>query len=188
MIQKWFTEIELLAAIANRFPYSMNACLVSYLSAEWQYICQTVPDVGPSLAPVEHTLRTKFLPEILGIDGPINDELRTLLGNGVKTGGLAIRDPTLIATSLFSTSVKATNMLAGTLICNEPINIKTHQNCIRATGVAHRKTRRDGEVAFHSALMERLPPIVKKQMEHTTAASTWLLTIPNRFLHLHTLH
>ena len=42
----------------------------------------------------------KFLSAVLGIDGPIDDELRTLLGNGVKTGGLAIRDPTLAAAFL----------------------------------------------------------------------------------------
>ena len=31
------------------------------------------------------------------------------------------------------------------------------------------------------ALMERSPPKVKKRMEHSTAAGTWLLTIPDRF-------
>ena len=51
-----------------------------------------VPDVGLSLAPVENALHTILL-AVLGIDGPIDDKLRTLLGNGVKTGGLAIQDP-----------------------------------------------------------------------------------------------
>ncbi|KAL7474076.1 hypothetical protein ACHAW6_000070 [Cyclotella cf. meneghiniana] len=86
-----------------------RAC--SFLSAEWQYICRMVPDVGPSLVPVENALCTKFLPALLGIDGPINDKLRTLLENRVKTGGLAIRDPTLAAASPYSTSVEATEML-----------------------------------------------------------------------------
>ncbi|KAL7474892.1 hypothetical protein ACHAW6_000837 [Cyclotella cf. meneghiniana] len=102
MIQRWVMGIERLAAIASRFPHSAYAGLVSCLSAEWQYICQTVPEAGPCLALVENALCTKFIPAILGVDGPIDDDLRTLLGNGVKTRGLAIRDPTLAAASLYS--------------------------------------------------------------------------------------
>ena len=106
MIQRWVTGIKQLAAVATRFPHSTYAGLVLCLSAEWQHICQTVPDVGPSLAPVENALRKKFLPAVLGIDGPIKDELRTLLGNGVKTRGLVIRDTTLAVVSLYTTSVR----------------------------------------------------------------------------------
>jgi hypothetical protein len=181
MIQKWVKGIERLTAVATRFPHSAYAGLVSCLSAEWQYICRTVPDVGPSLAPVENAFRMKFLPAVLDIDGPIDDDLRTLLGNGVKTGGLAIRDPTLAAASLYSTSVEATGMLTGTLIRNEPINVEAHRNCVCAAGAKHQKIRRDGEVAFHTALMQRSPPKVKKWMERATAAGAWLLTIPDRF-------
>ncbi|KAL7475061.1 hypothetical protein ACHAW6_000991 [Cyclotella cf. meneghiniana] len=138
MIQKWVTGIKRLVAIATRLPHSAYAGLVSCLSAEWQYICRTIPDIGPSLVPVEQALRTKFLPAITGFTNPIDNEFRTLLGNGVKTGRLAIRDPTVTAASLYSTSVEATNMLAGTLIRNKPINIDAHRNCVRAAGAAHR--------------------------------------------------
>ncbi|KAL7477235.1 hypothetical protein ACHAW6_003052 [Cyclotella cf. meneghiniana] len=181
MIQRWVKGIERLAAVATRFPHSAYAGLVSCLSAEWQYICRTVPDVGPSLAPIENALRTKFLPAILGINGPTDDELRTLLGNRVKTGGLAIRDPTLTATSLYSTSVESTNMLTGTFIRNKPINVKAHRTCVRATDAKHWKTRRDGEVAFLMALMERSPAKVKKWMDRATVAGAWLSTILDRF-------
>ncbi|KAL7475360.1 hypothetical protein ACHAW6_001278 [Cyclotella cf. meneghiniana] len=147
MIQKWVTGIEQRAAGATRFPHFAYAGLVLCLSAEWHYIYRMVPD---------------FLPAILGIDDPIDDKLRTLLGNGVKTRGLAIWDPIIAAASLHSTSVEATDMLAGTLIQNEPINVKAHQTCVHTAGAAHRKTRRDGEVAFHTALMEWSPLKVKK--------------------------
>ena len=112
---------------------------------------------------VENDLRTKFIPAILGVDEPIDDNLRTLLRNGVKTRGLAIRDPTLAAASLYSASVESTGMLKGTLTHNEPINVKAHQNSVRDAGAKHRKTRRDGKVDFHMALMEWLPPKVKKR-------------------------
>ena len=89
---------------------------------------------------MENALCTQFLPAVLGIDGPIDDDLRTLLRNGVKTGGLAIRDSTLAAASLYSTSVEATGMLTGTLIRNKPINIEAHRNCVCAAGAKHRET------------------------------------------------
>ncbi|KAL7474869.1 hypothetical protein ACHAW6_000817 [Cyclotella cf. meneghiniana] len=117
MIQRWVLGIERLAVVASRFPHSAYMGLVSCL----------IPDVGPCLAPVENALRTKFIPAILGIDGPtIDDNHRTLLGNGVKTGGLVIPDPTLAA-SLYSTSMESTDMLKGTLIRNKPISVEAHQ-------------------------------------------------------------
>ncbi|KAL7477996.1 hypothetical protein ACHAW6_003787 [Cyclotella cf. meneghiniana] len=100
-IQKWATGNERLAAVGTS-PHFAYAGIISCLSTTWQYICRAVPEIKQSLAPVENALRIKFLLAILGVDGPIDDELRTLLGNGVKTGGLAIWDPTLIATSLYS--------------------------------------------------------------------------------------
>jgi hypothetical protein len=181
MIQKWVTGIERLAAVATRFPHSAYTGLVSCLSTEWQYVCRTVPDIGPSLAPVETALRTKFLPAVLGVEGPIDDNLRTLLGNGVKTGGLAIWDPTLAAAALYSTSVEATAMLTGTLIRNNPISIDAHRKCVRTAGAKRRQNRQDGKVAFHTALMEWSPPKVKKRMERANAAGAWLSTIPDRF-------
>jgi hypothetical protein len=72
-------------------------------------------------------------------------------------------------------------MLTGTLLRNDPISVDAHRKCIRAAGAKHRQARREGEVAFHTALMERSPPKVKKRMERTTAAGAWLSTIPDRF-------
>ncbi|KAL7481130.1 hypothetical protein ACHAW6_006813 [Cyclotella cf. meneghiniana] len=162
MIQKWVVGIEQLSAVTTRFPHSAYAGLVSCLSAEWKYICHTDQCLR-QLRP----LGIKFLPAILGPADPIDDELQTLLGNEVKNCGLAFQDPTLTAISLYTTSIKATNMLAGTLICNEPIHIEAHQGCVRAAVTAHWKTQCNGEVAFHTTLMEKLPPK--------------LLAIPNRF-------
>ncbi|KAL7474446.1 hypothetical protein ACHAW6_000420 [Cyclotella cf. meneghiniana] len=181
MVQKWVMGIERLAAVVTRFPHAAYAGLIFFLSTKWQYICRTIPDIGPSLMPVEQVLRMKFLPEITGFTNPINNELRTLLGNRVKTGGLAIRDPTVMAASLYSTSVDATDMLAGTHTRNEPININAHRNCVRAAGAAYQMTWLDGEAAFHAALMEQSPPKVEKQMEHAAIAGAWLSTIPDRF-------
>ncbi|KAL7478712.1 hypothetical protein ACHAW6_004474 [Cyclotella cf. meneghiniana] len=59
-------------------------------------------------------------------------------------------------------SLESTEMLTGTLIRNEPISIEAHRTCVHATGMAHRKTRHDDKVAYHSALMEQSPPKVNR--------------------------
>ncbi|KAL7475251.1 hypothetical protein ACHAW6_001169 [Cyclotella cf. meneghiniana] len=56
LVEKWVLGIKRLSAVALCFPHSAYAGLVSCLSAEWQYICRAVPDVGPLLAPVEDAL------------------------------------------------------------------------------------------------------------------------------------
>ncbi|KAL7477922.1 hypothetical protein ACHAW6_003703 [Cyclotella cf. meneghiniana] len=66
LVEKWVHGIEGLSAVTLHFPHSAYAGLISCLSAKWQYICHTVPDVRPLLAPIEEALWTNFLPAILG--------------------------------------------------------------------------------------------------------------------------
>ena len=85
-----------------------------------------MPNIGPLLAPIEHVLRTKFLLAIIGPDIKIDDDLRNLLALGVKSGGLAIRNPTNQAEPLYCSSHKAASYLAESLIHNKPINPHHH--------------------------------------------------------------
>ena len=109
-------EFTKLAAIATHFPHSAYAGLVSCLAAEWQYVCRIVPNIRPLLAPIEHALRTKFLPAVIGPGIEIDDELRNLLALGIKSGGLTIRDPTTQAEPLYRSSSEATSYLAESLL------------------------------------------------------------------------
>lgn len=108
-------------------------------------VLRTVPDLGSSLAPMENSLRTKFLLAILRADGPIDSKLRTLLGNGVKTTGLTIRDPTLIAASFYFTSAEALTCLpvlssATSLLTSRHTEAASTPQDHRTTGLAHWKT------------------------------------------------
>ncbi len=180
-IDSWVHGVSKLAAVATRFPHSAYAGLVSCLAAEWQYACRTVPNIGPLLAPIEHAIRTAFLPAILGPDITIDDDLRDLLALGVKSGGLAIRDPTRQAEALYHSSREATSYLSDSLLRSEPISTHHHRSTVRAAGTKSRKERRDGEDAFLQALLARSPPKVKKRLERVSATGAWLTTIPDRF-------
>ena len=180
-IDEWVQGVTKLATVATRFPHSAYAGLVSCLAAEWQYVCRIMPNIGPLLAPIKHALRNKFLPAIIGPGIEIDDDLRNLLALGVKSGGLAIRDPTTQADSLYRSSHDKTSYLADSLLRNEPINTHHHRSTVRAAGATRRKERRDGEDAFLQALLARSPPKVKKRLERAPATGAWLTTIPNRF-------
>ncbi|KAL7477789.1 LOW QUALITY PROTEIN: hypothetical protein ACHAW6_003584 [Cyclotella cf. meneghiniana] len=158
MIQKWVMGIEWLVAVATRFPHSAYMGLISCLSANGS--ASAGPYKIPSLTPVESALHTKFLPPVLGIDGPINDELRTLLGNGVKTGGLRRSGtPPLPPPPLTPHLLR---LLTCSLAPSSEMNPSMSRHTVCATGTTHRKTQRTGEVAFHTALMERSLLKVKK--------------------------
>ncbi|KAL7477593.1 hypothetical protein ACHAW6_004462 [Cyclotella cf. meneghiniana] len=127
-IESWVQGVNKLAAIATRFPHSAYVGLVSCLATEWQYACRVIPDIGPLLAPIKHAIRTTFLPAVIGPNIEIDDDLQNLLALGVKSGGLAIRDPTTQAESLYRSSRDATTYLSESLLHNEPINTHHHKS------------------------------------------------------------
>ncbi|KAL7475126.1 hypothetical protein ACHAW6_001056, partial [Cyclotella cf. meneghiniana] len=164
------------------FLHSVYAGQVSCLATEWQYLCRIVPNIGPLLAPIEDTLRTKFLPAILGPDIKIDDDLRNLLALGVKSRGLAIRNPSLTAESLFCTSQAATAYLSGSLLRNKPISTHHHRATVRSAGASSRKEHHDGDTAFLQAILECSLPKVKKCLEQAGATGAWISMIPDRFM------
>ncbi|KAL7475331.1 hypothetical protein ACHAW6_001261, partial [Cyclotella cf. meneghiniana] len=177
LVDKWVLGIERLSAVALRFPHSAYAGLVSCLSAEWDYLCRTVPDVGPFLVPIKDALRTHFLPAILGRTDPIDDDLCRLLSLGVKQGGLAIHNPVEGADALLRCSRAATETLVHSLLTNQPLGL---DNTATVSASPAPPTVESDE-AFRSALLARAIPKVKKQMERQAATGAWLTTIPDRF-------
>ncbi|KAL7477562.1 hypothetical protein ACHAW6_003394 [Cyclotella cf. meneghiniana] len=176
----------MLAASSDRLPVTITGCdqdrlMVSCLAAEWQYLCHIVPNIGPLLAPIKDALCTKFLPAILVPNIKIDDDLRNLLTLGIKSGGLAICNPTIAAESLFRTSQAAAAYLSRSLLCNDPISTHHHRAAVCSTGASSRKEHRDGETAFLQAILERSLPKVKKCLEQAGATGAWLSTIPDCF-------
>jgi hypothetical protein len=92
-VKKWVAEVEILARIALRFPQTAYAGLASSLQAEWQYICRIVPGEEHYLGPIETAICEKFIPALLQVSNPVNDTFCQLLLQGVKFGGLALRNP-----------------------------------------------------------------------------------------------
>ncbi|KAL7478743.1 hypothetical protein ACHAW6_004509 [Cyclotella cf. meneghiniana] len=174
-------SVNFLASVAIRFPHSAYAGLVSCLMAEWPYTYCIILDISPLLAPIEDTLRTKFLPAILSPNITIDNDLQNLLSLSVKSGGVTIQNPTLIADSLFCTFHNATYYLSGSLLHNKPICTHHHCSVFHTTDAFSQKEHHDGKDAFLQALLMRLPLKVKKCLECAGATGAWLTTIPDRF-------
>jgi hypothetical protein len=92
-VKKWVAGVEILARIALRFPQTAYAGLASSLQAKWQYICRVVPGAEHYLGPIETAICKKFIPALLQVSDPVNDTFCQLLLQGVKFGGLALRNP-----------------------------------------------------------------------------------------------
>ncbi|KAL7477822.1 hypothetical protein ACHAW6_003615 [Cyclotella cf. meneghiniana] len=181
LINKWVLRINRLSAFAHRFPHLAYAGLVSCLSAEWQYICRVIPEIGPLLAPVKAALHTQFLPGVLGQPNPIDDDLRRLLSLCIKQGGLAIRNPVDGTDALFQCSTAAIETLVHSLLHNTTLDLENDQNCICSAGASHCKMWQEANKAFQTALMASAAPKVRKRMEHLGDTGTLLTTIPDRF-------
>ncbi|KAL7478444.1 hypothetical protein ACHAW6_004275 [Cyclotella cf. meneghiniana] len=79
------------------------------------------------------------------------------------------------------TSQDATSYLSGSLRFNKPMCTHHHQSTIHTAAASSRKEHRDGKDTFLQALLKRLPPKVKKHLEHAGTTGIWLTTIPDFF-------
>ncbi len=96
-VKKWVAGIKTLARIASRFPQTVYVGLVLSLQAEWQYLCRIVPGAEQFLGPIVSAICKKFIPALLQVSEPVDKALRQLLSHGVKSGGIAIRNPIISA-------------------------------------------------------------------------------------------
>jgi hypothetical protein len=130
---------------------------------------------------VEAALREKFIPALLGTDDPINDEFRLLLAQGVKQGGLAIRDPVGAANRLHRASTEATGVLVTSLLEHTTLDIEAHAGCVRQAGAAARRERVEDGKKVVEAMSLRQGPKVKKRLDRMKETGAWLAVIPDRF-------
>jgi hypothetical protein len=109
-VRQWVEGVEILAHIASRFPQTAYAGLVTSLQAKWQYICHVVLGVEHYLGTIKSAICEKFIPALLQVSNPVDNTFCQLLSQGVKMGGLALRNPTTSAPLLLL--VKALHALA----------------------------------------------------------------------------
>lgn len=175
MVEKWVAGIV-------EYPQSAYVGLTQCLQPEWQYVCRVDPGVGPLLQPVEDALVSSFLPALFDFkqNQQITDSFRELLGNAVKQGGLAIRNPTVGASRLHQQSVESVDQLVESLVSNGDLDNKSHAVTVRAASSKARAERCKAEAARLKELAAGNPK-VERWAERMGRSGAWLGAIPCRF-------
>jgi hypothetical protein len=179
-VDLWVNGIGKLAEVARKYPQSAYVGLVHVLQAEWQYVCRVEPEMGPYLAPVENALRTVFIPALLDLRGGVDDGFRLLLARGIKSGGLAIRNPVEAAPALHTASVDSVELLMESLLSNGDLNCQSHLARVREAGSVMRTERAEKDKAVLKNLAEQGGAKVKKRLERMEWNGAWLSAIPDR--------
>ncbi len=175
------SRVEILAHIALRFPQTAYVGLVSSLQAEWQYICRVIPGAEHYLGPIESAICEKFIPALLQVSDPVNETFRQLLSQGVKNGGIAIRNPVTSAPPLHHSSVAACEMLIKALHNGGGLSAKDHRQCVKETGNGAHKVRMKEEEDYLNGLKDSGGKKMAKHLDRMGETWAWLSAIPNRF-------
>jgi hypothetical protein len=180
-VKKWVAGVEILARIASRFPQTAYAGLASSLQAEWQYICRVIPGAEHYLGPIESAICEKFIPALLQVSDPVDEAFRQLLSQGVKMGGIALRNPTTSAPLLHQSSVDACDLLIKALHAGGGLSAEAHKACVREAGHHTRKARLKEEEAYLDGLKASGGRKMAKRLDRMSETGAWLSAIPNRF-------
>ena len=104
--------VSMLATVALKYPQTVYAGFYFCLQAEWQYVQRVVADLAIIFAPVERAITTELLPALLAIPLiKIDGNLRLLLAQVVKMGGLGIHNQADIAPYVHNASRGACSYL-----------------------------------------------------------------------------
>lgn len=181
MVAEWVKGIEELAKVARKYPQSAYVGLTQCLQAQWQYVCRVDPAVGPLLQPVEDALLKSFIPALFDFpqNQVITPDFRELLGNAVKQGGLAIRNPTVGAERHHQQSVESVELLVESLVSNGALDNDGHASTVRAAGSKARAERCKAEHARLKELAEGKPKVMRR-VERMGKSGAWLNAIPDR--------
>ena len=91
-MEAWAQGVRTLAKIAKRHLQSEYDGLGMLLQLEWQYMQRTVPGISFMMGPIEDALREALFPALFGGE-EVSANLREILDNNVKHGGLGIQYP-----------------------------------------------------------------------------------------------
>jgi hypothetical protein len=123
----------------------------------------------------------KFIPALLQVSDPVDDNFRQLLSQGVKFGGLTLQNPVTSAPLLHRSSVDACDVLVKALHDGGGLNAKAHKACVREAGNQACKARLNKEETYLNGLKLGGGRKMAKCLDRMGETGAWLSAIPNRF-------
>ncbi len=177
MVTRWVAAVETLALVAGNYPQAAYTGFTFCLQNEWQYVQRVTSDTAPHFAPLEMAIRTKFLPALLGIAASdLDGDFRKLLTHGVKTGGIAIRNPVDTAVHVHETSLCATSHLITSMVDKGAyLNLEDHRECVVCWGQYGCMTRlgREQKSLLMHGVSTNLPSNVRTSWPELQGSGFW---------------
>jgi hypothetical protein len=149
-VEQWTEAVATLEKISARYPQTAFYGLAVSLQNEWMHVCRTVPGAGAYLGPVETAL-CSYLSNMLDVPLDADGELRKLLGQKVKQGGMGIQNSTTSAEGWLEISLEASEALISALKSGVDVNVEQHETSVRATCNQARAAREAGEATLREA-------------------------------------
>ena len=99
-VSKWIEDVNDLSKIAKEEPQVAYSAYTKALCMRWGFLQRTIPNTKEFFAPLEETIREKFIPAIIG--RRVTDAERKICSLPVRMGGLGIQNPMHTALKLNS--------------------------------------------------------------------------------------
>lgn len=179
-VQDWAQTIEMLSQFARTEPHAAFAGLTHYCQRRWSFTSRTVGDIAETLQPLEDSIRTSFLPALLGYE--ISDIERDVFALPARDGGLGIHNPTKRCSRQFQNSVEITKPLLDKILNQEikldAVKLRDEQQGIRLVQklIAEKENKTEQQ-----RLKEIAPAALLAGIKASSepGASSWLTAIPS---------
>ena len=141
----------MLSEILGQYPQAAYHGFITVFQAGWQYTSRVVPGLGDHLQPIEDAIHGDLILTLLGctVEQASKFNVLTLLGHGVKQGGINLRNPVAVAVAawLWQSSVKATVVLMNSLLEKSGLYTVEHRECVKEVQRKNEKKRMETEKA-----------------------------------------
>ena len=181
-VADWVHGVEVLAKISRTHPQTAYHGFTMSLQAEWQYMARVVPGLEAYMQPVEDAIQQSLIPALLGVPvADVTPDFRLLLANGVKQGGLNIRNPIAAAPRSRQSSVDATATLVKSLMEHSELDSVAHRECVKLARLTARSERILAEVDVVDGMKVGARRDVVKRLDRIGSTGAWLTAMPDCF-------
>ena len=177
-IDEWERDIDALVKIAASEPQLAYSAYIYGTSRRWQFVCRTTPGVANAMKKLEHLVRTKLIPAIMG-GREVADEMRKILQLPARMGGMGFQDPSEESEWEYENSKRVTAQISDAIYqqqCHLEFDEEaqvTIMKDLKKRKVERWNERYDNVMNMLDARMRRVIQLAAEK-----GASTWLTSIP----------
>ena len=179
-VEGWTSNLTLLSKIATTQPHAAFAAFTHFLQGRWTFISRSMPEASLLFQPLEHLIRTLFLPSLFGRD--VTDMERDLISLPARYGGLGISNPVHECKHTLDASLRISKPLVELIMKQEskfePMELAKAQRVVRAQIEKESDERHQQRL---KQLETNAPPVMKLATKLATekGASSWVTAMPS---------